>query len=86
MSSINTGERVRQIVAEFAGLSTGIGAVADTDDLFAAGMTSHSSVNVMLGLEAEFELEFPDEYLIRSVFESVRNMTAAVDAILMDAT
>ena len=34
-------------------------------------MTSHASVNVMLALEGEFEIEFPDHMLKRSVFESI---------------
>lgn len=47
-------------------------------DLFQAGMTSHASVNVMLGLEDAFDLEFPDRMLTRSVFESVSSIRAAL--------
>lgn len=44
----------------------------DTDtDLYQAGMTSHASVNVMLGLESAFGIEFPDHMLKRSVFNSI---------------
>ena len=32
-------------------------------DLYQAGMSSHASVNVMLGLEATFGVEFPDHML-----------------------
>ena len=35
-------------------------------DLYAAGMTSHASVNVMLALEDAFDIEFPDELLTKS--------------------
>ena len=38
-------------------------------------MTSHASVNVMLALEDAFDVEFPDEMLKRSVFESVASIT-----------
>jgi acyl carrier protein len=47
-------------------------------DLYAAGMTSHASVNVMLALEGEFEIEFPDHMLKRSVFESIAAINAAI--------
>ena len=39
-------------------------------------MTSHASVNVMLALETAFDVEFPDAMLKRSVFESVRSISA----------
>jgi acyl carrier protein len=69
------------VVDELAGLPSGAGGVSADDDLFSAGMSSHASVNVMLGLEEEFEIEFPDAMLKRSVFESIRSMTVAVDEL-----
>ena len=36
-------------------------ALTSTADLYSAGMTSHASEMVMLGLEAEFDAEFPDQ-------------------------
>jgi acyl carrier protein len=47
-------------------------------DLYEAGMTSHASVNVMLALEGEFDLEFPDHMLKRSVFDSIGSISAAI--------
>jgi acyl carrier protein len=41
-------------------------------------MTSHASVNVMLALEGEFNIEFPDHMLKRSVFESITAIGIAV--------
>ena len=63
---------------EYAGLSMDADRLADTDDLYAAGMTSHAGVSVMLGLESEFGVEFPDELLKRSVFESVNSIRSAL--------
>jgi acyl carrier protein len=54
-------------------------------DLFQAGMTSHASVSVMLGLEDAFDVEFPDSMLKRSVFESVASITAALEDIAVKA-
>jgi acyl carrier protein len=47
-------------------------------DLYQAGMTSHASVNVMLALEDQFDVEFPDSMLKRSVFESISSIAAAL--------
>jgi len=51
---------------------------ADDADLFALGFTSHATGNVMLAIEDELDLEFPDELLTRSTFESVLALAAAV--------
>jgi acyl carrier protein len=77
-ADLTTDERIRRVLDEHAGLSVGSRALADTDDLYAAGMTSHAGVNVMLGLESEFDVEFPDELLKRSVFESVASIRRAL--------
>jgi len=55
--------------------------LTDDADLYQAGMTSHASVNVMLALEGEFDIEFPDHMLKRSVFESIASITGAIDEL-----
>ena len=50
-------------------------------DLYAQGMTSHASVNVMLTLEAMLDVEFPDHLLKRSVFASIASIHAALREI-----
>ena len=52
------------------------------DDLYEAGMTSHASVNVMLGLEDSFDIEFPDELLRRGTFQTIRAIDTAVSGLL----
>ena len=59
--------RIRDILAAHAALSTDVATLSDEDDLFQAGMASFASVNVMLGLEAAFDIEFTDEMLTRDV-------------------
>jgi acyl carrier protein len=58
-----------------------VGALTDESDLYQAGMTSHASVNVMLALEGQFDIEFPDRMLKRGVFESIAAIRAAVDEL-----
>ena len=74
-------DRIRQILSEHARLTVDAGALDDGDDLYAAGMTSHASVNVMLALEDEFDVEFPDAMLKRSVFASVDAIADALSQL-----
>jgi acyl carrier protein len=69
---------VREIVKEHGRLNVDVDALSDEANLYEAGMTSHASVNVMLALEDAFDVEFPDEMLKRSVFESVASIAAAL--------
>jgi acyl carrier protein len=77
----DTASRVRGVLSEHGRLAKPITELANGDDLYQAGMTSHASVNVMLALEGEFDVEFPDSMLKRSVFESVASITAAIDEL-----
>jgi acyl carrier protein len=45
--------------------------MSDQADLYAAGLTSHASVNVMLALEDAFDFEFPEKLLRKSTFASI---------------
>ena len=77
----DTAARIRSVLKEHGRLAKDADALAEADDLYQAGMTSHASVNVMLALEGEFDVEFPDAMLKRSVFESVASIKAAIDQL-----
>lgn len=74
-------ERVRQIIRVHGRLPSDVDALDDDADLYQAGMTSHASVNLMLALEAAFDVEFPDAMLKRSVFQSVRSISEALETL-----
>jgi acyl carrier protein len=74
-------ERVRQIIREYGRLPSDLDSLDDDADLYQAGMTSHASVNLMLALEAAFDIEFPDAMLKRSVFQSVRSISDAIESL-----
>lgn len=78
-------QRIRNVIAEYARLSTDAADLDDTTDLYAAGMTSHASVNLMLALESEFGVEFPDRMLRRGVFESVSSIRDALEELSREA-
>ena len=73
--------KIRIILGEHGRLATDAAGLAATDDLYQAGMSSHASVNVMLALEGEFDVEFPDHLLKRSVFESIASIRSAIDEL-----
>jgi acyl carrier protein len=77
-------ERIREVLRDHARLPVDVDALPDDADLYEAGMTSHASVNVMLGLEDAFDVEFPDEMLKRSVFESVASIQAALSELVAE--
>jgi acyl carrier protein len=76
---------IRQIIKQHGRLAVDVGTLDETADLYQAGMTSHASVNVMLGLEDAFDLEFPDAMLKRSSFESIAAIAAAVAQLQHEA-
>jgi acyl carrier protein len=69
-------DKIRQIIQEHGRLPVDVQTLGDQADLYQAGLTSHASVNLMLGLETEFDVEFPDSMLKRSVFQSVSAIRA----------
>jgi acyl carrier protein len=56
----------------------------DDDDLYRKGLTSHASVNVMLALEDEFDIEFSDTLLRRSTFGSIVAIRQALASLGVD--
>jgi acyl carrier protein len=73
--------RIRKVLSGHGRLNSTVDALSAKADLYQAGLTSHASVNVMLALEGEFEVEFPDQMLSRSVFSSVASIRAAIEEI-----
>jgi acyl carrier protein len=48
--------------------------LADDSDLYDAGLTSFASVQLMLAIEDNFGIEFPERYLNRRTFSSIANI------------
>jgi acyl carrier protein len=78
-------DEIRSIIRDHARLPVDVDKLATDSDLYQAGMTSHASVNVMLGLEDRFDIEFPDRMLKRSVFESIAAIAAALEELQVGA-
>jgi acyl carrier protein len=78
-------DAVRAVLRDHGRLPVDIESIGVDADLFAAGMSSHASVSVMLALEDSFDIEFPDAMLKRSVFETISSIDAAVREIRAEA-
>jgi acyl carrier protein len=74
-----TDRAVRRALAEHGRLTVDAWGVASIADLYVLGLTSHATVNVMLAVESELDVEFPDSVLNRSTFASVESITAAAE-------
>jgi acyl carrier protein len=71
-------DQIRPIVAEHARLRVNVDQLSDDADLYEAGLTSLSTVNLMLALEEHFDVEFSDRMLGRRTFSSMRALSDAI--------
>lgn len=71
-------DTIREIVAAHGRLQVDVATLDDDADLYAAGLTSLSTVNLMLALEERFDVEFLDRMLKRGTFQSIRALAAAI--------
>ena len=74
--------RIRAVLARHGRLAQDAAALPETADLYQAGLSSHASVNVMLALESDFDVEFPDQMLTRSVFSSIAAIRGALSQLM----
>ena len=74
-------DRIRAILKENAHLPVNVDTLSDEQSLYDIGMSSHATVNVMLALEDEFEIEFPARLLRRSVFSSIASIRSAINEL-----
>jgi acyl carrier protein len=82
---MNAQDRIREVLDLHGKLKRPAVAVDADADLFAAGMTSHASVNVMLALEDAFDVEFPDALLTKNTFCTIRSMELAMASLRSEA-
>ena len=74
-------ETIREIVAAHARLRVDVSTLDDESDLYEAGLTSLSTVNLMLALEERFDVEFTDKMLKRRTFQTIRSLDEAISEL-----
>jgi acyl carrier protein len=75
-------DQIRDVLATHGRMAIDPREVDEQADLYHLGLTSHASVDVMLALEEEFDIEFPDEVLKKSTFESVHNIAQVIESLV----
>jgi len=75
-------ETIREILGKAGGLPVPVTDLTDDADLYAVGLSSFASVQLMLGLEEAFDIEFPDSLLNRKSFASIAAIEQTLTHIL----
>lgn len=81
-SSGQIRDQLRTIVRDHARLNLPFEDIEDSTDLYRAGMSSQGSVVLMIAVEGEFGVEFPDSMLSRDVFSNINAIATAVEAVM----
>lgn len=71
-------EKIRNTLHQYAHLNRDVSTISEDADLYACGLTSHATVNLMLGLEDAFQVEFPERMLRRRTFETIANIRESI--------
>jgi acyl carrier protein len=74
-------EQIRTLLARHGRLLVDVDTLGDDSDLYEAGLTSLSTVNLMLALEEHFNVEFLDRMLGRKTFGSIASLKEAIEEL-----
>ena len=75
-------QQIRLIVGQHARLSVNANDLTEDSDLYSAGLTSLTTVNLMLALEDHYNIEFTDKMLGRKTFGTIRSLSEAIEDLL----
>jgi acyl carrier protein len=79
-------QKIRDTLRQYARLNQDVSGIAEDADLYACGLTSHATVNLMLGLEDAFQVEFPERMLRRRTFETIGNIRESIEELTVGQT
>lgn len=74
-------EKLKKLLQLHAKLSVDASTLTDTSNLHDAGLTSQATVNLMLAIEDEFDVEFADSMLNRKTFQSIDALAEALETL-----
>jgi len=77
---------ITKIVLRSANLSVPDEELHRNSDLFALGMSSLATVDVMLAIENAFDVEFSNEHLCRKTFRSIDSLMSVVTELKQEQT
>ncbi|TDT89597.1 MULTISPECIES: acyl carrier protein [Azorhizobium] len=70
--------QLREILKVQGKVAVAPAAIGPDDDLYGLGLSSLATVNVMLEIEARFDIAFPDDALTRATFQTLGGLAALV--------
>lgn len=79
-------ELIRSTLAQHGHLKVDAMSFGSADDLYAVGLTSHATVNVMLALEDEIGIEFPERLLRKATFATIDSIDASLTGLTGEAS
>jgi len=74
-------DRIRNILKQLNELSSLVDGLDAKASLYDAGLSSFGTVELMVALESDFGIQFPDSLLTRETFESISSIRAAVEKL-----
>lgn len=74
-------EAIKNVLAKHGRLSVDVSTLDTKADLYESGLSSLTTVNLMLALEDQFEIEFPEKLLSRKTFQSIESLDQAISEI-----
>ncbi|TQV71762.1 acyl carrier protein [Exilibacterium tricleocarpae] len=74
--------KIREILSDCGKLSVDVAQLEDDSDLYQVGLTSLTTVNLMLAIEDQFDIEFPDAVLSRATFQSISALNEVVEDLV----
>ena len=82
-TSFGTTERVTALVRELLAKRSVDRPTGYHDDLSESGLSSLDTVNLMLAVEAAFDIKIPDRKMTPANFRSIARIEALVDSLLV---
>ena len=77
-------DALRRILSETACLDVAVETLSDTDDLYAAGLSSLGTLRVMLAIEDALCVEIPDELITFELFRCIDSLAIALAQVVRD--
>jgi acyl carrier protein len=78
-------EMIRRIIDAHGRLNVAARDLSLNSDLYEAGLTSFAAVQIMLALEDELDIEFPEHMLRRQSLSSINSILSCLRQLLPEA-
>lgn len=75
-------DKLKELLGKHGKLSVDAAGLEVESDLYEAGLTSLTTVNLMLAIEDEFDVEFTDSMLSRKTFQSIGALNDALEELI----